>query len=88
MTKLQNVERKSYWKYTENLIEVGEAAQDYQPKQKRFFSFMKSLRRDNSGIAPLKRLYVDPKEKADILSKKISNDQELIQSDPTKPKDK
>ena len=70
--KLQKAERQSYWKYLDNLIEVGDPSQEHQPKQKRLFSFVKSLRRDNSGIAPLKehgRLHDDPKDKADILNR-------------------
>lgn len=62
-TRLQKAERQSYCKYIETLMEVVEPGQDYQPNQKRFFSSIKSLRRNNSGIAPLKengRLHVDP----------------------------
>ena len=69
--RLQKAERQSYWKYIENIVEVGNPDQEYQPKQKRLFNFIKSLRRDNSGIAPLKekgRLHADPKDKAEIAS--------------------
>ena len=50
--KLQKVERQSYWKYHDNLIEVGEPNQEHQAEQKRLFSFVKSLRRDNSELLP------------------------------------
>ena len=69
--KLQKAERQSYCKYLDNLIEVGDPGQEHQPKQKRIFSFVKSLRRDNSGIALLRehgRLHDDPKDKDDILN--------------------
>ena len=74
--KLQKAERQSYWKYLDNLIEVGDPGQEHQPKQKRLFSFVKSLRRDNSGIAPLKehgRLHDNPKDKADILNRQYES---------------
>ena len=69
--KLQKAERQSYCKYLDNLIEAGDPGQEHQPKQKRIFSFVKSLRRDNSGIALLRehgRLHDDPKDKDDILN--------------------
>ena len=74
--RLQKAERQSYWKYIENIVEVGNPDQEYQPKQKRLFNFIKSLRRDNSGIAPLKekgRLHVDPKDKTDILNRQYES---------------
>ena len=46
--------------------------QEHHPKQKRFWSFIKSMRKDTSGIAPLKengRLHAEPKDKADILNR-------------------
>ena len=53
--KLQKAERQSYWSYVENIIEVGDPNQDQQPrKQKRFWSYIKSLRKDSSCVAPLK----------------------------------
>ena len=53
------------------LIKVGSPDQAFQPKQKRLFNFIKSLRRDSSGIVPLKergKLHADPKDNADILN--------------------
>ena len=73
----QRLERQAYWKYIENLIEVGDQEQDQQPnKQKRFWNFIKSTRRDNSGVAPLKengRLYSDPLDKANILNRQYQS---------------
>ena len=72
--KLQKAERQSYWKYLDNRIEVRHPGQEHQ--QNRLFSFVKSLRRDNSEIAPLKehgRLHDDPKDKADILNRQYKS---------------
>ena len=39
-------EKQAYWKYVENLIELGDNEQEqHSSKQKRFFSFTKSLKR-------------------------------------------
>ena len=69
----QKQERQAYWKYVENLIELGDE-QEQQPssKQKRFFSFIKSLKKDSSGVAPLRdqgKLHSDPADKANILNR-------------------
>ena len=49
----QRQERQAYWKYVENLIELGDNEQEQIPsKQKRFFSLIKSLEKDSSGVAP------------------------------------
>jgi hypothetical protein len=69
---LQKAERQSYWKYINNIIEIGDPDQeDRSPKQKRFWSYIKSLRKDTNGIALLKDagiLHADAKDKADILN--------------------
>ena len=68
---LQKSERQSYWSYVNNKIEVGDQDSACQPKQKRFWSYIKSLRKDSSGIAPLKdngRLFNSPTDKANILN--------------------
>ena len=39
----QKAERKSYLRYIEDIIEVGNLDQEHQPKQKRLFNFIKSL---------------------------------------------
>jgi hypothetical protein len=42
-THLQKAERQSYWKYINNIIEIGDPDQeDRPPKQKRFWSYIKS----------------------------------------------
>ncbi|MCG8077787.1 MAG: reverse transcriptase family protein, partial [Candidatus Thiodiazotropha taylori] len=60
----------------EDIIEVGDPEQDTPPKRKRLFNFIKSLRRDSTGVAPLKengRLHDDPKDKADILNRQYQS---------------
>ena len=39
---LQKSERQSYWSYVNNIIEVGDQDSACQPKQKRFWSYIKS----------------------------------------------
>jgi hypothetical protein len=53
-------QRKAYWKYIENIIfdlPIKDSDQhqylDYKPKK--LFSYFKSIRKDNSGISPLKK---------------------------------
>ena len=74
---LQKAERQSYWKYIKNIIEIGDPDQeDRSPKQKRFWSYIKSLRKDTNGIAPLKDagiLHADAKDKADILNRQYQS---------------
>ena len=68
---LQKSERQSYWSYVNNIIEVGDQDSACQPKQKRLWSYIKSLRKDSSGIAPLKdngRLFNSPTDKTNILN--------------------
>ena len=60
----------------DHIIDKGDPEQKHKPKQKRFWSFIKSLRKDSSGIAPLKengRLHAEPKDKADILNRQYES---------------
>jgi hypothetical protein len=71
-SQFQKLERQSYHSYVNNIIEVEDTKQDKQQKQKKFWSFIKSLRKDNSGISPLKdkgRLFNTARDKANILNK-------------------
>ena len=73
---LQKTETQSYWQYVDNIIEIGDLDQQHQPKQKRFWSYIKSLRKDTGGIAPLQdkgRLHDDQKDKADILNRQYES---------------
>ena len=67
----QREERKAYWNYIDNLIEVGDD-DGKTPKQKWFWSFIRNTRKDNTGISPLKengRLFSRAKDKVDILGR-------------------
>ena len=80
---LQKAERQSYWAYVNNIIEIGNPDDDHHPKQKRFWSYIKSLRKDSTGIAPLKdngRLFNSSKDKADILNRQYQS--VFTQEDP------
>ena len=70
-SQFQKLESQSYFSYVNNIIEVEESEKDRQPKQKQFWSFTKSLRKDNSGISPLKdkgRLFNAARDNANILN--------------------
>ena len=73
----QRQERQAYWKYIENLIELVDNEQEQHPsEQKRFFSFIKSLKNDSSGVAPLRdqgKLHSDPVDKANILNRQYQS---------------
>ena len=73
---LQKTERQPYWAYVNNIIETGDPNDEHYPKQKRFWSYIKSLRKDSTGIAPLKdngRLFNVSKDKADILNRQYQS---------------
>ena len=71
-SKIQRAERQAYWQHVEEVVDPGDPDIDDRPgKQKRFLSFIKSLKKDNSGIAPLKdrgKVHADPLDKANILN--------------------
>ena len=72
----QKAERQSYWQYVDKIIEIGDPDQQHQPKQKRFWSYIKSLQKDTGGVAPLKdngRFHADPRENANILNRQYES---------------
>ena len=74
--KVQKAERNSYWNYINNIIEVGDDQNGPPNKQKRFWNYIKSLKKDNTGIAPLKdngRLFNTAKDKANILNRQYQS---------------
>ena len=75
--RVQKAERQAYWKHVENIIDIGDPESDYRPnKQKRFWSFIKSLRKDSSGVSPLKengKMHADPKDKTNILNRQYES---------------
>ena len=75
--KIQKAETREYCRYIENIIECGQDS-TAQPasKQKRFWSYIKSLRKDSGGVSPLKSdgiMYNNPKDKANILNKQYQS---------------
>ena len=71
--RVQKAERQAHCKHVDNLIEVGDPENHQNPgKQERFWSFIKSLRKDNCGVAPLKengKMHADPRDKVNILNR-------------------
>ena len=65
--------RKSYWEYLEDIIFTND--QDNY-KNKKFYTFVKHKKTDNSGISPLKSdgiTYSDPVQKANILNNQFKS---------------
>ena len=65
--RLQKSKRQSYGNFVDHIIDKGDTEQEHKPKQKRFWSFIKSVRKDSSGIATLKengRLHAETKDKS------------------------
>ena len=75
--RVQKAERQAYWRHIDNLIGIGDPEKYLNlGKQKRFWSFIKSLRKDNCGVAPLKenkKVHADLKDKANILNKQYES---------------
>jgi hypothetical protein len=72
--------RNSYWKYIENMIfdlDINEPDQQKFNKQpKNVFSYIKSQKKENTNIAPLRSegvLHADPTEKANILNRQFQS---------------
>ena len=76
-TKVQKAERPTYWQHLEIVIDFGDPdSEDRAGKQKWFWSFVKSLKKDNSGIAPLKekgKMHAEPTDKANILNRQYES---------------
>lgn len=71
---LQKKTRQAYWDYMNNIIcDTGEHKHG---TTKRFWGFIKSLRNDSSGVAPLREngvLKSNASDKAEILNKQFSS---------------
>ena len=76
-SKIQRAERQAYWQHVEKVIDLGDSDIEDKPgKQTRFWSFIKSLRKDNSGVAPLKdrgKMHADPVDKSNILNRQYES---------------
>ena len=76
---IQKKIREDYNKYVNSIITDNEdsySTQANNSSSKKFWSFVKSLKRDNTGVAPLKEngiLTSDPTEKAEILNKQYQS---------------
>ena len=73
---LQKHERQAYWTYINGIIEADDPEVDRPPKQKRFWNYIKSLRKDSTAVSPLKdngRLFNSAKDKADILNRQYQS---------------
>ena len=71
--RVQKAERQVYWRHIEYLIDIGDPEKNLNPgKQKRFRSFIKSLKKDNCRVAPLKekgKMHAEPEDRANILNR-------------------
>ena len=73
---VQKSERQAYWTYINGIIEAEDPEVDRPPKQKRFWNYIKSLRKDSTGISPLKdngRLFNASKDKAEIFNRQYQS---------------
>ncbi|KAL8567466.1 hypothetical protein ACOMHN_010057 [Nucella lapillus] len=76
--KTQREQRQSYWQYINSLISPPDDNDmpNQGQSQKRFWSYIKSLRRDNNGVAPLKKngsIFCTATDKANILNQQYQS---------------
>ena len=75
--RAQKAERQAYWNYLDKILDFGDPGTEHQSgRMKRFWSFVKSLQKDNSGIAPLKdqgKMHADPVDKANFLNRQYES---------------
>ncbi|MCG8047725.1 MAG: reverse transcriptase family protein, partial [Candidatus Thiodiazotropha endolucinida] len=67
--------RQNYQSYVNNLIELDDS-EGQVPKQKRFWQYISSLKKDNTGISPLRdkgRLFNGAQDKANILNEQYKS---------------
>ena len=65
----------AYWTYINTIIEPADTA-DRPASQKRFWGYIKSLKKDSTGISSLKengKLHTDPSDKANILNRQYQS---------------
>jgi hypothetical protein len=73
-SSIQKKIRNSYWDYMNNII--CDETEHKHGTTKRFWGFIKSLKNDSCGVAPLRDdgvLKSNPKEKAEVLNKQFSS---------------
>ena len=75
--RARKAERQAYWNYLDKMLDFGDPETEYQTgKMKPFWSFVKSLQKDNSGVTPLKdqgKIHADPVDKANILNRQYES---------------
>ena len=75
-SETQKLERQACHSYINTIIEIGENDDDRTTKQKRFWNFIWSLQKDNTGILPTKdmgRFLNIQKDKATILNRQYAS---------------
>jgi hypothetical protein len=70
---LQKKMKQEYWKYLEGIITfyTTDTNSERPQKQNKFWSYIRNLKKDNTGVAPLRNkgfLINDSKQKAEVLS--------------------
>ena len=77
---VQKVERDAYWRHVSNIFmfvnDTSDPDSNKSGKIKKFWSFVKSLKKDALGITPLREngiLKIDTKEKADICNRQFQS---------------
>ena len=75
--KTQRIERQAYWQYIEGMLSDEENDDSGRPtKNKNFWKYIKAMKKDSSGIAPLKdngKIHSDPLDKANILNRQYES---------------
>ena len=75
--RAQKTECQAYWNYLDKVLDFGDPEAEHQSgKMKHFLSFVKSVWKDNSGVAPLKdqeKMYAGPVDKANILNRQYES---------------
>ncbi|CAG2224612.1 unnamed protein product [Mytilus edulis] len=73
--KVQKELRRAYWKYIENIVTPQEETQQHS-NMKRFWTYIKHMKTDSSGVAPLRSdgvLHSHPVDQATILNKQFQS---------------
>ena len=71
----QRIQRNAYWRYINSLFEPSKDT-EIPAAQKRFWNYIKSLKKDNTGVSALKengKLHPDPTSKANILNRQYQS---------------
>ena len=74
----QKAERQTYWRYINSLIEAtpGDDKEEIANSQKRFWGYIEGLRKDTTGVSPLKEgglMYASSRDKANILNRQYKS---------------